>query len=234
MYGWHGRIGVILPADNGVLEPDFHRLAPEGVATHVARLRKVPRSEMPVLALQEAETLAHTRVHLIAYMCAASSFVLGPARNRTLCQELTKASGGLPSLTATTAMVDALNAVGARRVSVLSPHPPEVAQSLKQYLDQSGFTVTDLDALGLDLAAINDTKPEEILAIIRRKNLRDADSIFIAATNFRAIDIIDTVEAETGLPVVTSNQAALWAALEMLKYRGQRPGFGRLLKAAAR
>lgn len=231
MYGTRGRIGMIIPADNAVMEPDFHRLAPDGVSTHIARLHKCPRPEMPQASLELAATLVHARVNLIGYMCAASSFALGIKGNEALCRDLTQASGGLPSFTATTAMVDALRAVSAKRVCVLSPHPSEIAQLLTRYLDQSGFVVTSMEALGLPLADINDSTPEQIHAVIRKMNITGADSLFVAATNFRAIDVIDALERETGLPVVTSNQAAIWKALGLLGIRGGRPGFGRLLRA---
>jgi maleate isomerase len=230
MYGWRGRIGVILPADNAVLEPDFYRLAPDGVATHVSRLRKAPRLEMSVLALEHAETLARTRVQVVGYMCAASSFILGPEKNETLCVDLSRASGGLPSFTASTVMVAALSELGAKRIAVMAPHPADVAEHLRAYLQQSGFEITSFTALGLDLAAINDSTPEEIYRLTRKADFSGSDAIFIAATNFRAIDVIEALEADTGLPVVTSNQAALWMALRKLGVTVTRPGFGRLLR----
>lgn len=233
MYGWRGRIGVILPGDNAVMEPDFHRLAPEGVSVHVSRLRLVPRSEMPALALEHASILKDTRVDLLAYMCAASSFMLGPKENERLCQRLSGASGGLPSFTATTAMVAALSALGAKRVSVLSPHPPEIAEYLRTYLEECGFVVADFTALGLELVAINNSRPEQIYQAARKLDPSHADAIFIAATNFRAIDVIDAIEADTGRPVVTSNQAAMWMALGVLGVSREKAGFGRLLTARA-
>jgi maleate isomerase len=233
MYGWRGRIGVILPADNAVLEPDFHRMAPEGVATHVSRLRKAPRPEMPVLALEHAATLVRTRVDVIAYMCAASSFILGPEGNERLCADLGKAAHGLPAFTASTAMTAALSAVGVRRIGVVAPHPADVAEHLRTYLQKSGFDIASFTALGLDLAAINDAAPAEIYRRTRRADFSGCEAIFIAATNFRAIDIIDALEADTGLPVVTSNQAAMWMALRQLGVVAAPTGFGRLLCSGA-
>ena len=55
-------------------------------------------------------------------------------------------------------------------------------------------------------------------------------AIFIAATNFRAIDVIDPLEIDTGLQVVTSNQAAMWMALRTLGVPAELPGFGRLFR----
>ncbi|MCE2949058.1 MAG: hypothetical protein ACK515_22960 [bacterium] len=230
MYGQRGRIGAIIPADNAVLEPEFYGMAPEGVSLNVARLPKSPRPEMPGNALLAAATLTHARVNLVSYMCAASSFILGPERNAQLCREMSEAAGGLPSFTATTAMVDALRAVGATRVSVLAPHPPDTARSLREYLEQSGFQVTDVDALGLPLADINNTRPEQILAAIRAKDLSQADSIFIAATNFRAIDVVDEIEQTFGMPVVTSNQCSLWKALQILNVSAPYERYGQLLR----
>ncbi len=228
MYGWRGRIGVIIPADNAVMEPDFHRLAPEGVSTHAARLQKCPRPDMPVKALDLVKTLVETHVDIVAYMCAASSFVLGPEENEDLCSKLSKATGGLPALTATTAMIEGLRAVGAHRVTVVAPHPPEIVEKLKEYIERSGFAVSSAAALGLDLAAINNTSPGEIYRIVRGLDVSDADAIFIAATNFRSIDVIEAIEVDTGLPVITSNQVVMWSALRRLGIAENPPGYGRL------
>jgi maleate isomerase len=43
-----------------------------------------------------------------------------------------------------------------------------------------------------------------------------ADAIFIACCTFRAFDARDAIAAALGVPVVTSNQAALAAALRVL------------------
>ena len=228
MYGWRGRIGVIIPADNAVMEPEFHRLVPEGVSAHAARLKKCPRPEMPIEALELVKTFNETHVNLVAYMCAASSFVMGPKGNEDLCEKLSEVTGGLPCVTATTAMVDGLKAVGAKRVAVLSPHPPEIAEKLKEYLEESGFEIPCMLALGLEMPAINNTSPGDIYGHVRSMDLSNADAIFIAATNFRAIDVIEAIEADIGLPVVSSNQVVMWTALRKLGIGDKPAGYGRL------
>lgn len=228
MYGWRGRIGVIIPADNAVMEPEFYHLAPEGVSTHAARLKKCPRPEMPIEALELVKTFNETHVNLVAYMCAASSFVMGPKGNEELCENLSDITGGLPCVTATTAMVDGLKAIGAKRVAVLSPHPPEIAEKLKGYLEESGFEIPSLLALGLDIPAINNTSPGDIYRHVRSMDLSNVDAIFIAATNFRAIDVIEAIEADIGLPVVSSNQVVMWTALRKLGIADKPAGYGRL------
>jgi len=39
MYGWRARIALILAHSNTVMEPEFGRLAPEGVSVHTSRVR---------------------------------------------------------------------------------------------------------------------------------------------------------------------------------------------------
>src|SRR5579871_5829532 len=39
-YGWRGRIGLIAPSTNTSLEPEFSRMAPDGVAVHVSRVHQ--------------------------------------------------------------------------------------------------------------------------------------------------------------------------------------------------
>jgi len=41
----------------------------------------------------------------------------------------------------------------------------------------------------------------------------EVDAVFISCTNYRTFGIIEQLEADLGVPVVTSNQATLWDAL---------------------
>jgi len=61
--------------------------------------------------------------------------------------------------------------------------------------------------------------------------LRDdrADAYFISCANIQSMDVIDELETKLGKPVVTSNQAALWAALRALGISA--PGPGMLFRA---
>ena len=46
----------------------------------------------------------------------------------------------------------------------------------------------------------------------------------------RALDVAAQLEEDLGVPVVTANQAAFWAALRRLGLRDKVVGFGRLLE----
>ena len=38
MYGWRGRIGLLVPTGNIVMEPEFNRMAPDGLSVHANRV----------------------------------------------------------------------------------------------------------------------------------------------------------------------------------------------------
>jgi maleate cis-trans isomerase len=56
----------------------------------------------------------------------------------------------------------------------------------------------------------------------------DADLCFISCTAIRSAGLIADMEAELGVPVITSNQVMAWHALKSLNVRARVPGFGRL------
>ena len=46
---------------------------------------------------------------------------------------------------------------------------------------------------------------------VKELDLSYSDCIFISCTGLNVLDIIETIETDFGLPVVTSNQVTLWA-----------------------
>jgi len=230
MYGWRGRIGVVVPADNSVTEIDFHRLAPVGVSAHALRLPRLPREEMGAHAVTMVGDLLYSRFDVLTYMCAASSFLLGVDGNVALQRSLAAAIGDKPVSTTSTVMVDALRAIGAKRVSVIAPYREPIVEALCAFLEASGVEVGAVRGLGLDAVDINETGPEAVYQAVRAADRRGCDAILVPATNLRALDVVDACEADFGLPMITSNQASYWWALQALGVHGSIEGFGSLLR----
>jgi maleate isomerase len=55
------------------------------------------------------------------------------------------------------------------------------------------------------------------------------EAIFLSCTNLRVIETIQRMEDDFGIPVVASNQAAVWYALRRIGIPDQIPNYGRLL-----
>jgi len=60
MFGWRARIGLLVPAGNPTVAPEFYEMTPEGVAIHFARLQVFQATSTPGPAADmEARTLAY-------------------------------------------------------------------------------------------------------------------------------------------------------------------------------
>ena len=80
---------------------------------------------------------------------------------------------------------------------------------------------------------INDHDPEEVVAFASRVCRPDADALLCSCTAWRSVEAVAELERRTGKPVVTSNQASIWASFRALGVRPALKGFGRLLQDLA-
>jgi maleate isomerase len=60
-----------------------------------------------------------------------------------------------------------------------------------------------------------------------------ADALVLSCTNIRALEIVEALELASGVPVLTSNQAAFWSALVAVGVEDSVPGCGALLAKRA-
>ncbi|WP_438361590.1 maleate cis-trans isomerase family protein, partial [Nocardioides massiliensis] len=115
-----------------------------------------------------------------------------------------------------TAVTAALRALGARRLAVVTPYVAPVAAGAVTYLEQTGFEVVaraDLELLSnLEKGRLPVSAAEELA---RSVDVAGADAIMISCTNWRTLDRLADLEHHTGLPVVSSNLATLWAGLRL-------------------
>src|SRR3989304_9537511 len=93
MYGWRGRIGVIVPSLNVPIEPEFNAMAPEGVSIHATRvlLEKGTAEALRDMAGETeraAQLLATAGVDIIAYACTTGSLVGGPGWDQELIKRI--------------------------------------------------------------------------------------------------------------------------------------------------
>jgi maleate isomerase len=79
----------------------------------------------------------------------------------------------------------------------------------------------------------NDHDPEEVVAFASRVCRPDADALLCSCTAWRSVEAVAELERRTGKPVVTSNQASVWASFRALGLRSALKGFGRLLQDLA-
>jgi maleate isomerase len=134
-------------------------------------------------------------------------------------------------VTTSTAALEALRTLGVERLTVLTPYPTRMTEIVGQFLRDNGFEVLSLAGRAHpDNLEIGNESPDSIAEFAREHVAEDADGIFCSCTNWRSMAAVEAIEAATGKPVVTSNQATIWAAYRRLGISDPIEGYGRLMR----
>src|SRR5882672_2931024 len=235
------RIGVMVPSTNTTCEADFQMVVPRAYTVHGQRLwlTNDALGEEGMLRMNGeiesgARYLATAHVDAISYGCTTGSFFKGPGWDREMIALIEK-TAGVPAVATSPSVVDALRHFGARRISVATPYPEWNNQRLRAYLEASGFEVLNVEgeprAAASGNQGINDHDPEEVVAFAARVCRPEADALLCSCTAWRSVEAVAELEHRTGKPVVTSNQASIWASFRALGLTTPIKGFGRLLAA---
>ena len=215
MYGWRGRIGLMIPYDNAVIEPEFNRTLPPGVSAHVVRSTKTDRKDLAEESIGLAAGMVHLRLSIALYACNASSFMQGRAWHDEFLKRFQQAAG-VPCETASSAMIKMLQHRRVTNVALVSPYPTWLLEPLANFVRECGIGVANVVALGLEPPDINVLGPEYTYRVAKEANVPSCDGVLILATNFRSLEVVGMLEQDFRKPVVSTNQALMWMAKRML------------------
>ena len=164
---------------------------------------------------------------------ASLTFYRGHAAHEKLLADV-RAATGLPAITMTSAMVDGLRHLGAKKIGVCTACSDEINDRLRDFLAASGFDVLALEGFDIrEFGAASKKSDEDIveLADIVRAEAPGAESLLISCGGLRTLEAGKRVEEKHGVPVVSSTESAYWAAVRMIGESGRYPGYGRLLES---
>lgn len=212
------RIGLLVPCRNATLEPEVYQVVPPGVSWHFSRLDGTGDTEAGLKDMrrdlaQAAASLSTLNLSALIFACTAATFFEGRRRGEELDRELAS-STGVPTLTAGRAVVLALEAFGAKRIAVLTPYRSWLTERLVRYLREYGIDALRSASMGLtqDIDRIHGGRLADQARSVSVGETVDA--LFISCTNLPTLHQLAALEAETNIPVISSNQALVWAALQ--------------------
>lgn len=232
------RIGLVQLASDYTLENDWRRLATEGVEIYSTRMAynslMTPDSLRATAGnIADAADLVAPGLELdvMAFGCTSASMLIG---NEAVAERLTRSRPGLPATNPWLASLCALRQLGIGRLAVLTPYATEVNRPLYQGLREAGFEVVAFGAFGLSLDTDIPAIHTEAIAAATADLLAGsrAEGVFFSCTNLRALPLFDSLEHRFGLPMVSSNQALFWHALQLAGQQADIAGCGRLLAAS--
>ena len=209
-------LGLIVLQVDETIEGDMRHMLPAHVRLFVSR---VPSGDAVT-----TETLSAMAAHLaqaasllpqaagcasVGYACTSGAAEIGPDRVAGFVREGIAAPHVSDPLTA---LIAACQALGVTRLALLSPYVMDVSERLRDRLRKAGIETPafgsfeeaqEARVVRIDAASI-------INAATSLAGLGGVDAIFLSCTNLRTMDVIDRIEAATGLPCLSSNQVLAW------------------------
>tara|TARA_B100000676_G_scaffold85171_2_gene85224 strand:- start:7351 stop:8022 length:672 start_codon:yes stop_codon:yes gene_type:complete len=217
------------------VDSDMALHAPDGVGVHCARAPMANRVSVETLKAMTTgigdaagRILPDKQLDVVCYACTSGSVVIG---EDAVFAELNRGAPGAKTTSLITGVMRALDALQAKRIVVATPYLDEVNRIEADYMVAKGFEILDIQGLNIaDDADMVRVTPDYLLEFGTEVDHPDADAIFISCGALRSVEIIDELEARTGKPVVTSNQAMLWDCLRLAGVDDRLDGIGRLVR----
>ncbi len=234
--GTRATMGLVVLQSDETIEHDMRRIFPlDGVACYVSRVPSGAEVTSETLAEMEHHLTGSARLFplpvsfdVVGYGCTSGTSVIGA---ETVAGMVKKGCETKSVTDPLTALIAACEALKITRLAVLSPYVEAVNQSLLAAFARNGLIVPAFGSF--------QEEREEYAARIAPQSIisaaetlvkqGDVEGIFLSCTNLRTLDVIDEIEARTGLPVLSSNQVMGW---HMARLAGVTPAgrFGALMR----
>jgi len=244
------RVGLIVPSSNTTMETELPEMLRRYTATtghrftfHSSRAqlhsvdaesldRMVRDSDRCVMELSDAA------VDVYAYACLVAIMARGAGAHVEAEQRLAEvaAERGIPApvVSSAGALITGLETLGIRRVALVSPYHPALAERVAAYIEASGIAVADMVALNVvDNLAVGRLDQSKLLGHARELDLTSADGVVLSCcVQMPSLDAIPEAEQALGLPVLSAATATVRGVLVALGLEPVVPDAGALLAPA--
>jgi maleate cis-trans isomerase len=190
-----------------------------------------------LLDLGSAERLAEGAKELVdrapdsvMWACTSGSFVFGWDGAREQVDDVAKIVG-LPVSSTSIAFVEAVHALGLRRVAVAASYPQEVATHFVEFLRRGGIEVAALGSQGIVTAAeVGTLDKDRVVDMVRSGDVDDAEAVLVPDTAMHSLAWLDDLEEAIGKPVLTANQVTIWEGIRIAGGSTRLDGMGSLFR----
>ena len=242
------RLGLIVPSSNTTMETELPemfwrraQLMPEERFTfHSSRMRMQHVTPEALLQMDRdsnrcAVELADAQCDAMAYACLVAIMSQGPGAHVGAEERLTGVAReqgcNAPVVSSAGALVRGLAALGAKKISMVTPYVPELTQKVCDYIEDAGVEVVDVVSRGVaDNCAVGRLDTDELLPLATGLKLSGSDALVLSAcVQMPSLAAIPHVEARLDLPVLSAATATTYDLLSVLGRSTVVPNAGYLL-----
>jgi len=224
--------GVLIPSTNTTVEMEC-RLLPATYQAHVGRLMSSGAGSFSPSRDEDIDyqsrLLGTAKVELVI-LAQTSASLFADDYDEVVTRRMSVGSGA-PAITSAQAVGRAARALGARRVALVSPYSDAVSERAARYFKaRHGLDPIALEGFrATDAYAIGQLGPEQAREAFARIDRPEIEAFLVPGGNFPTMPFVAAWEREFKKPVVTTNQASVWAMLRAFNAADRLPDFGRLL-----
>ncbi len=241
------RVGLIVPSSNTTMETEIpamlrarEQVLPERFTFHSSRMRmkQVTKEELEAMDRDSdrcALELSDAHMDVMGYACLVAIMSMGLGYHRESQRRLSEvaASNGAPAPVTTSAgaLVEGLQALGAKRVAIITPYLKPLTRLVVDYIQAEGIEVVDSVSLEIhDNLAVGARDPRAPADLWKQLDLTGVDVVVASAcVQMPSLASIPLIEQASGLPVVSSSVCTTWSLLKHLGLERRVPGAGALL-----
>jgi maleate cis-trans isomerase len=231
----HGTVGVVKPTYRpGSLE-EFIRLLPEGIGVvplFIDIRRGTEEEFASVLGAMEEQVakLAEIGVDLIHPEGAPPFMQLGVRGESDLVTRWERRFG-VPIVTASQTQVEAMRALGLRRVVGVTYFTGAINDMFARYFGEAGFEMRAMAGIDVPFEGVGRLASRDVYdaAVRAFRAAAGADGVYLLGSGWRVLDIVEPLERELGVPVIHAVAARVWAVQKRLAVPDKHSGYGRLL-----
>ena len=223
-YARKGLMGVLTPQANTTVEPEYAVMTPPGYAFINARMLS------PHKTIEErlvdyftnldrfARQFANAPIGAMAFACTGTSYLAGREAEDKALGDLSRSLGS-PVISAATAVGIALNALGARRIALVSPYEGRLDAACTPYWESRGFDVavkTSAARPGENFHPIYSLPSGAARQALDEITDDKLDAIVMLGTGMPTLAPIAATPFHRGAPVLSCMFALIWAGTVLL------------------
>ncbi len=241
MYGWRGRVGSVNPSRGDTLIYEFYLAAPEGVMivpTALGVQRVVADQLTAILDRYEAAVREMVYEECDVICVGGSPPVLsGPPGTEERLLSTAQSAANVPVFLHIRAEVEAVQAVGARRIALGAPYPCAITEKWQAYFEAQGVEVVASHTLdierNIELAKLPPHAAYRVAREVFERAGGAVDAVHLTCPRWPTLGVLERLEQDLGVPVTSSSQSVIYGALHRLRIADPIAGYGSLLASLA-